>query len=902
MRWRSNVIARSRRLSRRLPSVSGRPWTLFCLLLSFAGECILGHASSSPQHVTSPGAPSHSDPEFNDDSFFHNGSFMQTHREALGRRVSEHLVFVTEEESAVQSVEEVVYCTIYLTASLPLGLIGEIGFLLNRAVSLTLEIRSSWVKTADMLSSPAPEVPEGDTTGQDWQNFQFDFVVLPPQRGSAGVTYLLQVASEGSLLQTFKALVRESPSMKNVLISPFWVLLLPVPQVQEETVTRPTIFATWTSTEQPPIYIPAITTSPIPVAPQMCSNTNAPCTCAGIEGCEWVTAAGGQTFCQEGRGMVPCSACNAQEHCAATSCAGLRAACSCAYSPLGCHWDESSVRCVVGSSPGTPCSACASQRHCNPPEIVSIIPASGTQLRVPTHNNILVNFNRAVVITEVGSVYFRCSGQQLPFFVPWDGIMPSASGTGITISISVLLNAKFVEVRNCNLHVGPGVVVDRSDVPFTGLQEGLYNFKLGDTIEPQLIRFEPVNGKSDVAPGAAVTFTFDEELVLMSGNRMVTLYELSDATSAVRGGAIAEFPMSSPSVAIALQAVKIELADLTKPGKEYSIDLPGDALSDTSGNIFPGLPSGVYTFRCMGIEIVENPLNDGSLQDFYPVFMAAGAVFVMGPVCLMLWRLSRLKKVKPLQKPSSISPQTLPPGSPKGLQEDQAFEDELDHSATFASTWSFGNRSEHSGHADETLDNSGRNWAQKVKSPQSPQAQWQGAFVKSSVARKGMAGAGAAAATLNRDRKSGPRYTPPSATGPTATPTGAEADAKSKFAKQRPSSSNNVGAASSAKPGTPFKEASGNQAGGGGNQSNQSKNKQAKSNATDFSGDTSEVKSKKQAIEKKLRDMMQSPLAERKTALRELMLQYHPDKSSDPHAKEVFQFINASRGWFLAET
>lgn len=248
---------------------------MFCLLLSFAGECILGHASSSPQHVTSPGAPSHSDPEFNDDSFFHNGSFMQTHREALGRRVSEHLVFVTEEESAVQSVEEVVYCTIYLTASLPLGLIGEIGFLLNRAVSLTLEIRSSWVKTADMLSSPAPEVPEGDTTGQDWQNFQFDFVVLPPQRGSAGVTYLLQVASEGSLLQTFKALVRESPSMKNVLISPFWVLLLPVPQVQEETVTRPTIFATWTSTEQPPIYIPAITTSPLPAAICVCLTTRA---------------------------------------------------------------------------------------------------------------------------------------------------------------------------------------------------------------------------------------------------------------------------------------------------------------------------------------------------------------------------------------------------------------------------------------------------------------------------------------------------------------------------------------------------------------------------------------------------------------------------------------------------
>ena len=72
--------------------------------------------------------------------------------------------------------------------------------------------------------------------------------------------------------------------------------------------------------------------------------------------------------------------------------------------------------------------------------------------------------------------------------------------------------------------------------------------------------------------------------------------------------------------------------------------------------------------------------------------------------------------------------------------------------------------------------------------------------------------------------------------------------------------------------------------------------------ATDFSGDSAEVKAKKLAIERKLRDMMEAPLPERKKALREMMLEYHPDKSSDVHAKEVFQFINASRGWFLAES
>ena len=67
-------------------------------------------------------------------------------------------------------------------------------------------------------------------------------------------------------------------------------------------------------------------------------------------------------------------------------------------------------------------------------------------------------------------------------------------------------------------------------------------------------------------------------------------------------------------------------------------------------------------------------------------------------------------------------------------------------------------------------------------------------------------------------------------------------------------------------------------------------------------GDAAEVKAKKLAVERKLRDLMDKPMAERKKALREMMLEYHPDKSSDEHAKEVFQFINASRSWFLAET
>jgi len=48
-----------------------------------------------------------------------------------------------------------------------------------------------------------------------------------------------------------------------------------------------------------------------------------------------------------------------------------------------------------------------------------------------------------------------------------------------------------------------------------------------------------------------------------------------------------------------------------------------------------------------------------------------------------------------------------------------------------------------------------------------------------------------------------------------------------------------------------------------------------------------------------MRAQMNEPLAIRKKVLKDLMLEYHPDKNSGEHAKEVFQFINGARGWFL---
>jgi hypothetical protein len=65
--------------------------------------------------------------------------------------------------------------------------------------------------------------------------------------------------------------------------------------------------------------------------------------------------------------------------------------------------------------------------------------------------------------------------------------------------------------------------------------------------------------------------------------------------------------------------------------------------------------------------------------------------------------------------------------------------------------------------------------------------------------------------------------------------------------------------------------------------------------------DSPELRKQKQDILQRMRDLMESSIAERKKVLRELVLEWHPDKNNDPNAKDIFQFINAQRGWFLCE-
>eukprot|EP00931_Biecheleriopsis_adriatica_P089117 TRINITY_DN6329_c0_g1_i1.p1 TRINITY_DN6329_c0_g1~~TRINITY_DN6329_c0_g1_i1.p1 ORF type:complete len:949 (-),score=154.11 TRINITY_DN6329_c0_g1_i1:262-3108(-) len=852
------------------------------------------------------------------------------------RRLAE-LSFGATGEDRVESFEEVIQGAYLIHAPIPMSLVGETILCLKRALASSLTSREDFIIIRVTGNTNAVYRGPDSTL---WQTFQYEYSILSPRGASSSFTEVLTTIGEGSPLPTliakFQAELKRSSATAGIdfLDSNEWGVITTRPIVSEKEVLRPISFGTVSETggsgggeggggggggggegtsgsDGSSLSVPPVSTNTNEFVPsQSCSGVSSPCMCASRQNCEWIEA-GVASRCQAGSYGVPCSMCNTQNHCAATQCSRLNSPCACAYAAIGCRWIEASGQCADGAG-YTPCSACATQSHCDPPEVASIIPASGATLQLPAHLTIQVNFDRKVLLSGRGTVEFKCSDQPIPFNVPWSDIHGNALGDGILVSINILLRAGFTETRTCSLGIGAGVVRDAYGVPFIGLNTGAYTFKLGDTVEPQVVGYSPQNGKTEVLPGSPVTFVFNEDIVLLRKQSLITLYELVDGPGPVQGGAVAQFSFSSEQVLIEADHITVDLIGFVRSSSQYSLELPAGSLSDAAGNLFQGLPSGAYRFRTSAAVIQEqHPLaeqSDIDLTATYSIAIVVASVFLLIVVCVITFRMLRLQKIKGAHpvKVSAVRPaEPSKTGSGASAPQQDDMEDFAD--------WSFYGGS--SAGTDAELAQGARNWAQRVNQPQ---AQWQGAFMKSAASKKGLAGAAAAAASMNNLREGKDRRKSSSeasgaqnvkqqgtsskepATSPKS-PTGRRSSSASAPPQQGDTSSQAKRSSTSG-----AKAA----AGGPGGTANSSKPKPAtgskqappKEASADTSGDSPELKAKKHGIERKLRDMMSAPIADRKKALRELMLEYHPDKSSDPLAKEVFQFINSSRGWFLAET
>mmetsp|Transcript_133804 Transcript_133804/g.286170 ORF Transcript_133804/g.286170 Transcript_133804/m.286170 type:complete len:910 (-) Transcript_133804:76-2805(-) len=861
--------------------------------------------------------------------------------------------FARHDESVYTSVQDVVKGELRLSAEVPMGLVAELGVTVKQAfIEITGVPETSIIQaiSGDFNVSwrPGTSIPQ--------QYLRIKYLVLPNMGAVWDVRDQIDVAGRGAgvpPVQPFMTILLAKMALYGpttaLLPTHGWSAELPRPGVERMQVHHPVGWQLITTT---PIVPLATTTAGTGIAgtgtvaapsymSDPCLQATMACTCASMN-CSWVAQASGRYACQSGvaGGGVACGHCPTQVGCA--RCGESLTACGCAASEAQCRWDEASFRCVENFGGMTPCSACVAQSHCRPPQISWFWPTSGTKLELPLHWWLKITFDREIRMGTGGEVSFKCTGQARKSQVPRDHL--STDSHALLVGVGVLVEGSHDEERQCDLILSPGIITDIDRVPFMGLEIGVYKFRLGDTTAPEVLVFDPRNGETGVALHRAVTFTFTERIRLSPSaaqqNLVVSTLETAEPGGNGTARQTALIGLSSSRVALQATRLSLDLTGLAASGALYSVSLPRGSVVDLSDNQFAGLPTSAYFFRIAPAAITTQSEISGGLdqtQLFALVGAGSAIVFLCACVCWRFRRLqrvhavylqksrSKLNAVRPVRE-SSVgrteeaslhggSASAKAPQTPKNQAPLKSFnEDPLNStwgSQPFNSTWS-------SSYSQADL------WASSVDSPTrrsksnfygasevlpgrksdsqlraEAQRRWNEAF----AAQKAKAAAGPA--------PTGERSRPRAQSGPVGTSAQAAASAFYNAAhRQRvpppggPAAKAPNSPTSPPPPGGSRRDStssipSDREAPSGGGGSPKGERIGSKVSLESASNEPPEVKRKKAQVEKRLRELMDAPLAERKKTLKELMLEYHPDKNNDLYAKDVFQFVNASKGWFL---
>lgn len=592
-----------------------------------------------------------------------------------------------------------------------------------------------------------------------------------------------------------------------------------------------------------------------------CPSAATACECAAGEICVWKPYAQGGGVCENvgTKGHIDCFLCAQQAHCATITCPGIASPCSCAAS-AGCAWDDVASGCVSSLLSSTSCTACPTQAGCDvdPPLLASYYPqrggshSSGADLRVVLRFTKNVKWCSGSSMTD--AVSFWCAGSVNEQSVPRTHMQISSGA--LTIDMSWYLSTVQLEsARTCGISILSTAICDEDEIPFAGLERQDYSFELLDTNPPILIDFDP-NGLSVAVPlDGSVNLLWNEPVMLPVGGDLQAILSRLEVDSTGATSAVQSVPidLKVPSAEIISSSLlRIHLDTLLRAGKTYTLELPAGAVTDFAGNPCADLPAQAYNFRAAtGGDVVVTQGSTSSTAVGVVILIVSLAVFCTlagGIGTVKLWRshASKLKAYLPTEgavrrKPVKSAPisMTVP---------------ETSKPASYESTSA------------------------------SPFAE------EKARAESAYRSAAAAAERLGKDAPSNPSNSSTEAkTSATAGGTWA----------QRPSSK--AGPSPKVHPGrdgfnagrsrrsTPSPAAEGSSAGG-------------KAPAASPPPPETNLPPEVKAVERRLHETMDEPIAARRKLFKELLVEYHPDKNSSAHAKEVFQYVNNARSWFLVET
>ncbi|MCH7228707.1 Ig-like domain-containing protein [Haloferula sp. A504] len=135
---------------------------------------------------------------------------------------------------------------------------------------------------------------------------------------------------------------------------------------------------------------------------------------------------------------------------------------------------------------------------------------------------------------------------------------------------------------------------------FAGISDPtIWNFQTAADGTPPALSppTSPVDDSTDVALDAILTATFDEDVVAASGN--ITVDNLS-------GGSDFVIPVTDPQVTVSGSTLTIDPTTDFAPGANYAVRIAAGALTDTTGNAYPGILNNT-TWNFTSVADTTNP-------------------------------------------------------------------------------------------------------------------------------------------------------------------------------------------------------------------------------------------------------------------------------------------------------
>ncbi len=212
-----------------------------------------------------------------------------------------------------------------------------------------------------------------------------------------------------------------------------------------------------------------------------------------------------------------------------------------------------------------------------PPTVANLSPADDA-IAVPLSINLVATFSKNIA-RGTGDITIKNLGTSELTVIPVDDSQVSVSNAVLTINPSNNLAASTTYA----IHIDATAIKDLANNPFAGISDDTtWNFTSGvpDLTPPNIVTRIPLDNAINVPTPINLLLTFNETIARGTGN--ITIKNLSDATQTV-------IPIGDSQIAVSGALLTINPTNDLGVLKNYAIRIDSGAITDISGNLFPGI-------------------------------------------------------------------------------------------------------------------------------------------------------------------------------------------------------------------------------------------------------------------------------------------------------------------------